>query len=107
MTRPVASDEEFNAGRGADRPGPRFAYPLMLDVTHGLGGIVGGGAVAARKARGLLDAGASRVRCVAPEIDAQLPAPVERVTERYEPRHLDGAGLVFAATDSAEVNAAV
>lgn len=106
MACPVASDEDVNDGRGAAR-GPRFTYPLMLDVADRLVVIVGGGAVAVRKARGLLQAGANRVRCVAPAIDPQLPASVERVTSPYDPRHLDGAGLVFAATDSAEVNAAV
>jgi precorrin-2 dehydrogenase/sirohydrochlorin ferrochelatase len=107
MICPVASDEDVNDGRGAAPAGPRFTYPLMLDVSDRLVVIVGGGAVAVRKARGLLQAGANRVRCVAPEIDPQLPASVERVSARYEPRHLEGAELVFAATDSADVNAAV
>jgi precorrin-2 dehydrogenase/sirohydrochlorin ferrochelatase len=75
-----------------------------MDVSDRLIVIVGGGAVAARKARGLLDAGATRVRVVALGFDAKLAAGVERVAEAYEPRHLDGAGLVFAATDVPEVN---
>lgn len=79
----------------------------MLDVSERLAVIVGGGAVAARKARGLLDAGASRVRCVAPEFRADIPAGVERVGEPYRPAHLEGAQLVFAATDRPEVNEAV
>ena len=68
--------------------------------------MVGGGGVAARKARGLLDAGAAGVRCVAPEFGEGFP-DVELVRANYGPAHLDGAGLVFAATDNAEVNAAV
>jgi precorrin-2 dehydrogenase/sirohydrochlorin ferrochelatase len=36
-----------------------------------------------------------------------MPEAVERIAENYEPRHLDGAGLVFAATDLAAVNDAV
>ena len=79
----------------------------MLDVTGRLAVIVGGGAVAARKASGLIEAGAGRVRCVAPQFPGDFPAAVEKVAERYEQRHLEGAGLVFAATDSAEVNDAV
>jgi siroheme synthase-like protein len=79
----------------------------MLDVTDRLVVIVGGGPVAARKARGVLDAGATRVRCVSPAFDAAMPDAVERVEETYEPRHLDGAGLVFAATDLPAVNDAV
>src|SRR5690242_5848317 len=79
----------------------------MLDVTDRLVVIVGGGPVAARKAAGVLEAGATRVRCVAPAFDPAVPESVERVEETYEPRHLDGAGLVFAATDLPAVNDAV
>ena len=85
----------------------RHTYPLLLDVTDRLVVIVGGGAVAVRKAVGLLEAGATKVRCVSPTFDADLPATVERVAGAYEPRHLDGAGLVFACTDQSEVNDAV
>jgi precorrin-2 dehydrogenase/sirohydrochlorin ferrochelatase len=76
----------------------------MLDVADRLAVIIGGGAVAARKARGLIDAGASRIRVVAPEFAAEIPATVERITAAYQPAHLEGAELVFAATDSGEVN---
>jgi precorrin-2 dehydrogenase / sirohydrochlorin ferrochelatase len=82
----------------------RFAYPVMLDVTDRLVVVVGGGAVAVRKIRMLLEAGAARVRVVAPCFHEQVPAEVERVQETYEARHLDGSGLVFAATDSPDVN---
>lgn len=84
-----------------------YAYPLMLDVVDRLIVIAGGGGVAARKARGVLDAGAQRVRAVAPHFGDAFPDAVERVIETYRPAHLDSAGLVFAATDSAEVNDAV
>jgi siroheme synthase-like protein len=81
----------------------------MLDVTGRLVVVVGGGSVAARKIRGLLDARATRIRCVAPDFHADLPASpaVQRVTDRYNAQYLEGAGLVFAATDSAGVNDAV
>ena len=79
----------------------------MLDVTDRLAVIIGGGQVAVRKAAGLIEAGAKHVRCVAPEFDRALRPEVERIPECYEPRHLDGAGLVFAATDDPDVNAAV
>jgi precorrin-2 dehydrogenase/sirohydrochlorin ferrochelatase len=85
----------------------RCAYPLMLDVSRRLVVIVGGGAVAARKAKGLLEAGASRIRMISPEFCDAVPAAVERVIERYAPGHLEGAGLVFAATDQADVNSSV
>lgn len=82
----------------------RFAYPVMLDVTERLVVIIGGGAVAVRKAAGVLEAGATRVRVVAPRINSDMAKAVERVEAAYEPRHLTGAGMVFAATDSSEVN---
>src|SRR4051812_47060021 len=85
----------------------RTAYPLMLDVSGRLVVIVGGGAVAARKARGLIEAGATKVRMVSPIFHKDVPAAVESIAERYEARHLKGAGLAFAATDSPETNDAV
>ena len=76
----------------------------MLDVTQRLVVIVGGGRVAVRKARGLIDAGATMVRCIAPAISEQMPSAVQRIIEPFDPRHLEGAGLVFAATDDVSVN---
>jgi precorrin-2 dehydrogenase/sirohydrochlorin ferrochelatase len=84
-----------------------FTYPLVLDVSDRPTVIVGGGKVGARKARGLIDAGAKRVRCVSLEFCAEMPAEVERIGEQYHARHLDGAAIVFAATDRADVNEAV
>ena len=80
------------------------AYPLMLDVTSRLVVIIGGGAVAVRKVKGLLEASATRVRVVSPTFHAEMPADVERITATYQPSQLDGAQLVFAATDSPAVN---
>ena len=76
----------------------------MLDVTERPVVIIGGGAVAVRKAAGLLECGARHVRVVAPSVQADMPPAVERVEATYEPNHLDGATLVFAATDSPAVN---
>ena len=86
-------------------------YPVNLDLDGRLVVIVGGGAVAARKARRLLAAGA-RVRLVAPCLDERLAALAAAgslaVLERvYLPGDLEGAALAFAATDRAEVNRAV
>jgi precorrin-2 dehydrogenase/sirohydrochlorin ferrochelatase len=63
--------------------------------------------VAGRKAARLIEAGATRLRMVAPEFDPDPPPVVEKIKAPYASAHLDGAGLVFAATDSPEVNAAV
>ena len=82
------------------------SYPILLNLEGRLAVIVGGGGVALRKATGLLAAGAA-VRCVAPMILSDMPNAVERVVELFEPRHLDGATLAFAATNSAETNNAV
>jgi siroheme synthase-like protein len=83
------------------------AYPILLDVTDRLIVIVGGGAVAARKAAGLIAAGARRILCIAPTFCDDLPQVVERIPDEFAPRHLDGAALVFAATDRHDVNDAV
>jgi precorrin-2 dehydrogenase/sirohydrochlorin ferrochelatase len=70
--------------------------------------VVGGGAVAARKAKALAAAGAG-VHVVAPEIDPairELPG-VKCLAAPYDVSVLGGAALVFACTDDAEVNARV
>jgi siroheme synthase-like protein len=73
--------------------------------------VVGAGAVAERKVRSLLDAGA-RVRLVAPEASAELrrlaqDATIEWRTRRFEPKDADGAWLAFAATSDPDVQRAV
>jgi len=78
----------------------------MLDMTDRTAVIIGGGAVAARKARGLLEAGA-KVRCVSPAFAPEISDLVERIWDVYHPHYLGGAVLVFAATDNPEVNNAI
>lgn len=69
--------------------------------------MVGGGAVAARKVRKLLRAGAEVV-VVSPEVRPELEnLDVELRRRAYEDGDLAGADLAFTATDSREVNAAV
>lgn len=82
-------------------------YPILLDVSQRKIVIVGGGAVAARKAAALHAAGARSVRAVAPKFVREFPPEVERKTASFEPADLEGAELVFAATDSSAVNDAV
>jgi siroheme synthase-like protein len=81
-----------------------YSYPILLDLEGKLVVIVGGGKIAVRKAEGLMECGMARVKCIAPEIDDKMPAKVEKIPARFVPSHLDGAALVFAATNSAEVN---
>jgi precorrin-2 dehydrogenase/sirohydrochlorin ferrochelatase len=89
----------------------RFLYPVALQVTGRLCLVVGGGAVGARKAAALADAGAE-VSVVSPTLSADALALVndERVKHIAEPftaAHLDGVFLVIAATDNPAVNAEV
>jgi siroheme synthase-like protein len=74
------------------------AYPVNLHLAGRLAVVVGGGPVAARKARGLLACGA-RVRVVAPSICRQiLSSNADKVTEPFHEDHVEGAFLVVAAT---------
>jgi precorrin-2 dehydrogenase/sirohydrochlorin ferrochelatase len=85
----------------------RRFYGLFLDVEGRKALIVGGGAVAFRKAAALVEAGA-RVTVVAPEFDARFDAlPVDRIRREYAAADLEGAALAFAATNVRAVNAAV
>ncbi|WP_270831899.1 siroheme synthase CysG [Aeromonas sp. QDB03] len=73
--------------------------------------LVGGGEVAERKARLLLDAGA-QLTVVAPELDPELAelaanGSIEWLTGEFAPAQLTGKWLVVAATDRREVNALV
>jgi precorrin-2 dehydrogenase/sirohydrochlorin ferrochelatase len=83
-------------------------YPAFLDVRGKRCLVVGGGAVAARKARALVAAGAM-VRVVAPEISRELrrAAGIECRQARYSARQLRGVWLVVAATDDPLVQQAV
>jgi precorrin-2 dehydrogenase/sirohydrochlorin ferrochelatase len=82
----------------------------MLDGTAMTVLVVGGGAVAGRKTRALLDAGAT-VRLVAPRIDPALRSlDVTRLSlevRNYSTEDIGDAMLVIAATSSREVNARV
>ncbi len=79
-------------------------YPVFLDIDAKLCVVIGGGSVAERKVRGLLDAGA-QVRVISPEVSEGLAdlAANDRIEWRrkeYASADLHGAFLVFAATDN-------
>lgn len=85
--------------------------PILVEASSVRVLIVGGGAVAARKARALCDAGA-RVRVVAPEPGEGIRAlaadgRLELVERAYAEGDVADAELVVAATDDRTVNAAV
>lgn len=79
----------------------------MLDVSRRRIVIVGGGAVAAKRAQSLIAAGAARIRVVATQFHATMPAQVERLSEDYRTEHLAEADIVFAAADDADLNTRV
>lgn len=94
---------------------PSRHYPLFLDLEGRPCVVVGGGAVAGRKVRTLLEAGAT-VTVVSPSFSPGLKRLLRvkafkgRLTlkpERFRPSHLKGALLVFAATDDPLVNGRV
>jgi uroporphyrin-III C-methyltransferase / precorrin-2 dehydrogenase / sirohydrochlorin ferrochelatase len=82
-------------------------YPLELELAGRRIVVVGGGAVALRRARALVEAGAD-VTVVAPDVAAELaelPLTVRR--RRYRAGDLTGAWLVHAATNDPAINALV
>jgi siroheme synthase-like protein len=79
-------------------------YMACLDLEGRSCLVVGGGAVALEKAKGLLEAGA-RVTVVAPELAVELRTlPVELAERPYEEPDLAGRFLVVAATADGELN---
>src|SRR3990170_1186523 len=85
--------------------------PLFHDVRGANALVVGGGTVASRKIRALLSRGAV-VTVVAKEFSRPVAEWIRRgdlraIQGRFSPGHLDGAALVFAATDDRRVNAEV
>ena len=90
-----------------DWTGNMKTYPIMLVLTGRQAVVVGGGGVALRKVRSLIDAGA-KVRIVTKDLatDEDL-ASVEVIRGEYEAAMLAGAKLVFACTDDAALNARI
>ncbi|HAR46868.1 MAG: hypothetical protein A2X56_13475 [Nitrospirae bacterium GWC2_57_13] len=84
-------------------------YPLFLDLQARRCLVIGGGTVAERKVLSLLEAGA-RVAVVSPSATPRLrelagEGKIELQQRVVQDQDLEGAALVFAATDSPEVNA--
>ena len=86
-------------------------YPVCLDVSGKKCVVVGGGDVAERKARRLLDCGARVLvvcRAAGPALgDLHRQGRLALVEADYGPEFLDGAFLAIGATDRPEVNDAV
>lgn len=83
-------------------------YPILMDLEGKRVLVVGGGGVAERKVRTLLEFGA-RVDVVSLDLSPALrglseEGRVQWAGREFEPSHLKGATLVIAATDDAEAN---
>lgn len=85
-------------------------YPVILNMRDRLAVVIGGGEVALRKVKDLLAAEA-RVRVVSPmmhpgimEMNREWDERLEVVVREYRAGDLDGAALVFSATNDPGVN---
>jgi len=83
-------------------------YPLFLELKGEKVLVVGGGRVAERKIKGLLDAGA-RVYVVAKELSPSMmelkaSSAFHYLGKDFRPEHLDGVRLVFVATNDHSLN---
>lgn len=86
-------------------------YPISLNISGQLCIIIGGGKVAERKVLSLLEARA-RVRLISPQLTGRLreladSGQIDWLPRCFQPGDLVDALLVFAATDSAQINEAV
>ena len=83
-------------------------YPIFLELSARRVVVIGAGAVAARKAKSLLDAGA-RLVVVADKIDDVLTSlcqatNAELIKSKYAKDYLTGAVLAIAATNDSQLN---
>ena len=83
-------------------------YPIFLNVKNKRCVVVGGGEVAERKIKALLEQGA-QVMVVSQHLTAELEGlarqgSIQAMLQDYRPGDLKGAFIAIAATDSAQVN---
>lgn len=86
-------------------------YPVNLNITDKACLVIGGGNVAFRKIRSLLDCHA-RVTVISPQVSDEIEVLSERgdislLLREYKPGDLAGAFLVFAATDNPNVQSMI
>ncbi|HUS12606.1 MAG TPA: bifunctional precorrin-2 dehydrogenase/sirohydrochlorin ferrochelatase [Pyrinomonadaceae bacterium] len=86
-------------------------YPIFLNLKSRRVVVIGGGEVAERKVRSLLDTGAA-ITVISPDLSSELMslASAGRIDfqhRNYTPGDCKGASLVLSATDDPEVNRAV
>ncbi|MEE9583625.1 MAG: bifunctional precorrin-2 dehydrogenase/sirohydrochlorin ferrochelatase, partial [Dehalococcoidales bacterium] len=83
-------------------------YPVFLNISHRKCIVVGGGQVALRKARALLEHGAD-VTIISPDLCHELAelaesGEVSALTKEYQAGDLKNAFVAIAATDNSETN---
>lgn len=83
-------------------------YPINLNLTGKSVVIIGGGKIAERKIKALLDTGA-HIKVVSPEMTIKLKNLAEANLITWAKKHfssedIEGAKLVIAATDSKQIN---
>jgi glutamyl-tRNA reductase len=86
----------------------RNFYPIFVDVSNRKCVVVGGGQVAERRVKSLLDCGAL-VKVVSPKLSKNLELLAEKklietAKQDFRPGDLEGALLAIAASNQAEVN---
>ncbi len=86
-------------------------YPVFWDIADKKCVVVGGGEVAARKVKRLLDCGAC-VSVVSPELNSELVSlkkdqRISHIPSEYDSNRIDGASLIIGATDDEKTNAAI
>lgn len=91
---------------GADQASPY--YPIFLNIRGKRCVVVGGGLVALRKVKALIDHGA-KVEVISPELCPELSQMAQNGTIRlqrrsYDSGDLEGAVIAIAATDDGETN---
>ncbi|HSR82821.1 MAG TPA: uroporphyrinogen-III C-methyltransferase [Streptosporangiaceae bacterium] len=109
MTTPgqLASASQPRSETRAGQSDPVPVYPLMLSLAGRRAVVVGGGNVALRRTRALLEAGA-HVVVIAPSVVADLAElPVTILRRPYREGDLAAAWLAHAATGDRDVNATV
>lgn len=90
---------------------PAPYYPIFLDISRRKCVVAGGGAVALRKVKALIEHGAS-VEVISPDFCPELSqlgrdGTISLVKRNYAPGDLKGAFVVIAATDDGEINSRV
>ncbi|REK75913.1 precorrin-2 dehydrogenase/sirohydrochlorin ferrochelatase family protein [Paenibacillus paeoniae] len=85
-------------------------YPVALRLSGKLCIIIGGGKVAERKLKGLMESGADRIELISPVVTQGIEAWAASGrflwrSRPYAPGDLEGAWLLIAATDDRALNA--